>query len=139
MDGRDSLAIAAAEIQKELEQLAKRQRKLESALKPLLALIEEGGPSHVQIDFDPPEFRPDANALLRKVAKKGTTIVDAAEVVLRVASEPLRTAEIARRLLAAGFKYDKDFKTLRSSVMGSLDHRVRARETFVKTGPGSTG
>jgi len=74
--------------------------------------------------------RPGSQSVSNRYA--GMRQIQAAEALLLEAREPLRTAEIAKRLIAGGFPA-KDPARLKTSLFTSM---TRKHATFRKAGPG---
>ena len=112
----------------ELEQKLKELRAVANyhAIKARISRPEEGaGATHSMVGTRSGSQRPSNRYA-------GMRQIQAAKALLLVAGEPLRTAEIARRLIAGGFPA-KDPAKLKTSLFTSM---TRKQETFRKAGPG---
>jgi len=67
------------------------------------------------------------------------TMPDAAETVLRGLGRPLHIRSLIEAIQATGFHADRDFETMRTTLVSTLDRKVKAGQTFTKPEPGTYG
>lgn len=134
---RDALAILDEQIatrERELGELRAARRHL-LALVPQETLLDEPQAPRApmrQAGFFPPER-------VAKTIPPGTSIPDAAEIVVRDTGNPLPADAIARAMLARGHKYEGTFNTLVDTVRGVLGREVRRGRMFTRFGRGKFG
>ncbi|MBW3572094.1 MAG: hypothetical protein KY467_13420 [Gemmatimonadetes bacterium] len=149
MDGNGSLRDALAILD---QQIATRERELgelRAARRHLVALV----PQESILDERPTvtlingrELTPGGEGRRTVVTDRpsrpipaGTSIPDAAAMVVKDEGRPMPADEIARAMMARGHKYDGTFVTLVDTVRGVLGREVRRRRTFDRFGRGKFG
>lgn len=140
MIAKNALDEVLTQIDSEITALEARVSELQSAKKVLTELIGRGDveKSISKRDTEPVPT-PVTNVQDLGLRRKGLSIPEAAEIVLRAANEPLKARDIADRLLAGGFHYKNSVTRLRESIGAVLRPKVKEGDTFTKVDSGTFG
>jgi hypothetical protein len=131
MPQRNSIQEAIETVRQELREVEERAEKLRQALKALIELLPA---PQLPLEEVAIQARPMTSRL------RGVTMTKAAAMVLKEAHEPLHVNAIIERMAEGGFPV-KDVKTLRMSLVGSLDRGAKQEEKgwFTKPAPATYG
>lgn len=144
---RDTLAALRAESERadrEADQAAQRAAKFRRLVELAEEVISDSTPS---TNGTAPAAVPDESGTDTPVGAQvaatgkfaGMTMIAAAETVVREAGHALHVQQIMDAMLDEGFIYRGERKKLRTSLVGSMDRKVRREDTFTKPAPATYG
>lgn len=128
-----TLRAELASAESELREATEVVEKLKTAIRVVEDVATRDTPSR------PGASIPD-NEAVDPLIRQASSMVEAAEIVLRDVARPLHIQQLMKRMLAKGYQYSKGLKALKNSLVPSLDRQVRAADgVFTKPDRGVYG